>query len=99
MTLKRVFSPLIDSETESIISYDYLELPSTDITYTFNELCEMVSVADNITVLGLNSIKRLLLGLYELQKDCDILPEISLYTMFKGIDAPVLFKKYREFSF
>lgn len=94
---KRVFSPLIDSETESIISYDYLELPSTDITYTFNELCEMVSVADNITVLGLNSIKRLLLGLYELQKDCDILPEISLYTMFKGIDAPVLLKNIENF--
>lgn len=57
----------------------------------------MVSVADNITVLGLNSIKRLLLGLYELQKDCDILPEISLYTMFKGIDAPVLLKNIENF--
>lgn len=89
---KRVFCPAIDSETESIVFYDYMELPSTDIPYTFAELCEMVTVSDNITALGLNSLKRLMMGLYELQKECDILPEISIYTMFKGIDAPIVLK-------
>lgn len=88
----RVFIPMLDSKTDAIVSYSYLELPNSDIPYSPDDLCEMVSVSDNITALGLNSIKRLLMEIYELQKECGTLPEISLYTMFKGSDAPMLLK-------
>lgn len=89
---KRVFIPVLDAGTNRIASYDYLELPNTDIQYSAEDLCEMLSVADNATVLGINCIKRLFADLYELEQECGELPEITLYTLFKGADVPTILK-------
>lgn len=94
---KRIFIPAVDSKTGVVVFYDYLELPSSDVAYSPEDLCEMVSVSDNITALGLNSLKRLLTEIYTLQNECGVLPEISLYTMFKGSDAPVVLKVIANF--
>lgn len=93
----KFFYPVVNSKTQSIVSYNYLELPKDEAKYSLETLYEMLSVTENVTTLSINSLKRILKSIYHLQTMTENLPHLSIYLMVKGIDAPLVIKKIGEF--
>ncbi|MDD6488838.1 MAG: HD domain-containing protein [Clostridia bacterium] len=91
------FVPVVNSKTGKIISYDFIEISKENSTkFSFDEMYESLYYTTNVTAFSLNSMKRIISSVYALEQEGINFPQISVMTMFGGLDTEKVIKAIGE---
>ena len=91
------FVPVVNSKTGKIISYDFIEISREDNReFSFDEMYDSLYYTTNVTAFSLNSMKRIISSVYALEQEGINFPQISIMTMFSGLDTEKVTKAIGE---
>lgn len=94
---EKQFVPVINSKTGKTISYDFVEISKENNTdFSFDEMYESLYYTTNVTAFSLNSMKRIISSVYALEQEGINYPQISIMTMFSGLDTEKIIKAIGE---